>query len=106
VVDDTNGSGFSSSWAFYYLYPECGSSAIYLQLILNMIKIFKRINKYIRAGINILVRLILSAVYFILLFPFAIFIKSCTDFLEIKRKSPYWIPHNKIEDVKEFLAQQ
>ena len=71
-----------------------------------MIKIFKRINRYIRFGINILVRLFLGVVYFILLFPFAIFIKLCTDFLEIKAKSPFWIPHNKIEDVKEFLARQ
>lgn len=71
-----------------------------------MIKIFKRINRYIRIGINILVRLLLGAVYFILLFPFAVFIKLFTDFLEIKRKSPFWVPHNKIENVKEFLAQQ
>jgi hypothetical protein len=71
-----------------------------------MIKIFKRIERYIKISINILVRLILGAVYFVLLFPFAILIKSYTDFLEIKKKPPSWIPHNKIEDVRGFLSQQ
>lgn len=71
-----------------------------------MIRVFKRINSYIRVAINIFVRLLLGAVYFILLSPFAIFIKLCTDFLEVKAKLPYWIPYNKIENVKEFLDRQ
>lgn len=71
-----------------------------------MIRIFKKINKYIRIIINILVRVILGAVYFLLLFPFAVCIKLFTDFLEIKKKAVVWIPHNKIEDIKKFLAQQ
>jgi len=71
-----------------------------------MIKIFKKINRYIRTVINILVRLLLCVAYFILLFPFAVFIKLFTDFLEIKQRLPSWIPHNKIEDVKKFLTQQ
>ena len=71
-----------------------------------MIKIFKRVNRYIRIGIDILVRLLLGVVYFVLLFPFGVFIKICTDFLEIKQGFPHWIPHNRIEDVKESLAKQ
>jgi hypothetical protein len=71
-----------------------------------MIKIFKRINRCTRIAINILVRLLLGAVYFILLFPFAIFIKLYTDFLGIKESLPHWIPHKRIENVKEFLTKQ
>jgi len=71
-----------------------------------MIKIFKKINKYIRFAINTLVRLILVVVYFILLFPFAVFIRLFTDFLDLKRVSPHWVPHNEIKNVKEFLARQ
>jgi len=71
-----------------------------------MIKIFKRINRFIRTVIDTLVRLILGIIYFILFFPFAIFVKLCADFLEIKRKSPYWIPCDKINNVKEFLTRQ
>jgi hypothetical protein len=71
-----------------------------------MINIFKKVNKYVRSGINILVRLILAVIYFILLSPFAVFIRLFTDFLDLKRNPPLWIPHNKIENVKEFLVRQ
>lgn len=69
-------------------------------------KIFKRIDKYIRIGINTLVRLLLGIIYFIFLFPFAVLIKLCTDFLEIKKESPDWAVHKKIENLKEFLTRQ
>ena len=105
-MDDTNSSDFPSSWLFGYLYPECGSSSLYLYVILDMIRILKIINKYIRVIINILVRVLLGIMYFILLFPFAIFIRLFTDFLEIKHKSPSWIACHKIEDVEAFLAKQ
>jgi type IV secretory pathway VirB6-like protein len=105
-VDDAYGSDFSSTWAFYCFYSKYSSDSFYLYIILSMIKIFKKINNFTRIGINILIRLLLGIIYFILLFPFVIFIKLLTDFLEIKSVSPYWIPHNKIEDVKKFLTQQ
>lgn len=105
-MDDTDGPDFSLARALYRVHPEFGGGAFYLYPLLNMIKIFKTINRFIRTGINILIRLILGVVYFILLFPFVFFIKLCADFLEIKKSSPYWIPHNKILDVEKFLRQQ
>jgi len=69
----------------------------------KILKIIKKISKII---VNILTTLILSAAYFILFFPFAIFIKTCTDFLEERPRPPFWIPHKKIESTKEFLVQQ
>ena len=71
-----------------------------------MKKILKIIKKIIKIIVNILTTLILSAAYFILFFPFAIFIKTCTDFLEERQRPPFWEPHKKIEDAKEFLVQQ
>ena len=106
LVNGSYGAGVSSTRISNYVYPECGSSSVYLHLILNMVRIFKKINKYIRRGIDLLVRLLLGIVYFILLFPFAIFVKLCTDFLRIKQDLPHWIPHKRIENVKEFLTKQ
>jgi hypothetical protein len=71
-----------------------------------MLKIFRAINKRIRTVINILVRLVLGFVYFILLLPFAVFIKLFTDYLENNKRPPYWVAHSKIEDVKKFLTRQ
>lgn len=105
-MDDSDGIGISFARNFHYFHSECSGSTVYLYSILNMVKIFKRLNRFIRIVINTLVRLILGVVYFILFFPFAIFAKLCTDFLEIKRKPPCWIPHNKIENVKKFLTHQ
>ena len=105
-MDDTDGFDFSLTWTPYYVHPECGSSTVYLYPVLNMIKIFKIINRFIRAGINILIKLILGVVYFILLLPFAFFVKLCTDFLGIRNKSSTWIPCNKILNVEKFLHQQ
>lgn len=102
-MDDAYSINFSSAWAFNCFYSKYSNSTIYLYLILNMIKIFKIIR---RIGINILVRLILGAAYFILLFPFAVFVKLCTDFLGIREKLPRWLPHKKIENINEFLNQQ
>ena len=71
-----------------------------------MKKIFQKINAGIRLGLNIVVRMILRLVYFILLFPFAIFVKSFTDFLEIKKAVPVWKRRPRIEDVGDFLKHQ
>jgi len=71
-----------------------------------MKKIFKIINKLIRTAINFLVRLISSTVYFVLFFPFAIFVKLYTDFLEIKKSAPRWIKTEKIKNITEFLIRQ
>ena len=71
----------------------------------NIIKIFKLINRYAREVINILVRLFLAAVYFVLFLPFAIFIKLFSDYLGI-RESPHWKLHARVENVKEFLSKQ
>ena len=105
-MDDTNSVSLSSSWTFNCFYSERGSSAFYLYTVLDMIKIFKKINKYTRFGINILVRILLGVVYFILLFPFVIFIKLFTDFLEIKSKSPSWILQGRVTDISKFLHRQ
>lgn len=53
-----------------------------------------------------LVRLLLFIAYFIFLFPFGILAYFFADFLEVKKKSPYWILCNKIEDVNNSLKQQ
>jgi len=106
MVDAANSIYFSSSGGSYYFYSERSSSAIYLCPILEMIKILKIIKKITKIIVNILSTLILSAAYFILLFPFAVFIKTCTDFLEERPRPPFWIPHKKIENPKEFLVQQ
>ena len=39
-MDDSYGAGVSSSGVFNYVYPECGSSTVYLYLIL--IKILRK----------------------------------------------------------------
>jgi hypothetical protein len=41
-VDDSNGSGFSPAWTFHYLYPEYGSSSLYLHAILIYGKDYKK----------------------------------------------------------------
>ena len=71
-----------------------------------MKKIFKIVNKYIRIGINILVRLFLGLAYLVLLFPFAVIVRLCTDYLQIKAKPPCWIPLDKTETEKELLTYQ
>jgi len=71
-----------------------------------MIKILKIIKKIVKIALNFLSVVILSATYLILLFPFAIFIKICTDFLEERPRPPFWIPYKKIGSKEEFLTQQ
>ncbi|MBL7197454.1 MAG: hypothetical protein ISS47_05105 [Candidatus Omnitrophica bacterium] len=72
-----------------------------------MIKIFKKINKYTRVSINIIVRIILTAIYFVVFFPFCIFIRLFSDFLNTKGYNfPNWIPRSKIKDVDRFLRLQ
>jgi len=75
-------------------------------LYFKMKKLFKLLNKYARLGINILTRGFLGLVYFVLLFPFMLIVRFCTDYLEIKAKSPYWIPLNETETEKERLIHQ
>ena len=106
MVDAANSNYFPSSGGAYYFYPKRSSSAIYLCLVLEMMKILKIIKKIIKIALSFLSVVILSIVYFILLFPFAIFIKICTDFLEVRQRAPFWVPLKKIESTKEFLAQQ
>ena len=106
MVDAANSIYFSFSRGSYYFYSERSSSAIYLCPILEMTKILKIIKKIIKIALNFLSVVILSAAYFILLFPFAFFIKTCTDFLEVRQRPPFWIPHKKIESTKESLVQQ
>lgn len=71
-----------------------------------MIKIFKTINRAIRLILNILIRLLLLIVYFTLFLPFGIWAYFYSDFLDTKKKSPYWIANSKIEDVANFLRRQ
>jgi hypothetical protein len=71
-----------------------------------MKKIFKLLNKYARVGINILVKFFLSLVYLVLLFPFAVVVRFCTDYLQIKGKLPCWILLNETENEKELLSRQ
>ena len=71
-----------------------------------MKKIFQKINAGIRLGLNIVVRMILRLVYFILLFPFVIFVKACADFLEIKTVKPSWKRRPHMDDVGDFLKHQ
>lgn len=70
-------------------------------------KIFKDIKKYIFFIINIFIRFILGAVYFTIFFPFFIFIRLFTDFLDIKNyNSIQWLNHIEIKDIEKFLNQQ
>lgn len=71
-----------------------------------MKKIFKLLNKYTVIGINILVRIFLRLAYLVLLFPFAVVVRLCSDYLGIKAKPPYWIPLDKKDNVKELLSSQ
>jgi hypothetical protein len=71
-----------------------------------MKRIFKLINKYARIGISVLVRLFLGLAYLVLLFPFAVVVRLCFDYLEIKAKSPRWIPLERIENEQELLTHQ
>ena len=71
-----------------------------------MKKIFKTLNKYARAGVFILVRVFLYLVYLVVFLPFAVVVRLCCDYLESKVKAPYWIPLEKIENVKELLLRQ
>ena len=59
-MDDTDDFDFYSAGTPHCVYPECGGSTFYLYPVLNMIKIFKVINRFIRTRINILIRLILN----------------------------------------------
>jgi hypothetical protein len=68
--------------------------------------IFKAINKFVRGVLNILVRVILGIVYFILFFPLGMFLRVCTDFLNMKKGPASWTPRPKIGDVREFLSHQ
>jgi len=109
MVDDSFCFGIYSFRSFDYLYSELSSCTIYLYPVLKMIKIFKKVNKYIRFGINILVKLLLCIIYFVLFFPFFIFIKLFTDFLDIKLCNfPHWSGHNEIKEkeIEEFLRKQ
>jgi hypothetical protein len=71
-----------------------------------MKKISRIIHKYARIGINVLVRLFLGLAYLVLLFPFAVVARLCFDYLEIKAKSPRWIPLKTTENQKELLTHQ
>lgn len=106
LVDDSYSCNFLSSGTINILHQERSGSSVYLYLILGMIKILKRINRFAISVINILVRIFLAIVYFILFFPFAVFIKLFTDYLAIKEKSPHWTSHKEIRDVKDFLNRQ
>jgi hypothetical protein len=105
-VDGPDGYNFSNFWAFDHFYPERRSGAFYLRPVLNMKKLFRRINKYAHRGIDILVRLFLGLAYFILFFPFALIIRMRTDYLETKTKLPCWAPLEEIKDQKELLTHQ
>lgn len=71
-----------------------------------MIKIFKTINRAVKSILNILIRLLLLIVYFILFLPFGIWAYFFSDFLDKKKKSPGWIANSKIEDIVNFLRCQ
>jgi hypothetical protein len=69
-------------------------------------KIFRQLNKYARAGINMLARIILALAYLVFLFPFAVIVRLRTDYLETKNKTPRWLPLGKPENPKELLRHQ
>jgi len=106
MVDDSDGFGFPSSCYLNLFCSKHSSSSIYIYSFLNMVKLFKKISKFIQRCFNILIRLILSIVYFILILPFAISIKLFTDFLGIKNKVFHWNPLDRIDDISRFLSKQ
>jgi len=68
--------------------------------------IARRVEKVVRRLLNILVRLILACVYFLLLFPFGIFIRAFSDFLAVKKERLAWVPRPEVKDLGEFLSRQ
>lgn len=73
----------------------------------NAIKaVLKNLREFARLILNALVRLTLSVVYFVLLFPFGILIRACSDFLNIKKETPSWQPRAEIDNLEEFLTRQ
>ncbi len=102
-ADDLN---FFTPGPFDHFYAKRRGGAVHLRFILSMKRILKRLNKYARGGINILVRLFLGLVYLILLFPFAAIIRLRTDYLGTKTGSSGWIPLEEIPDQKELLRHQ
>ena len=66
-------------------------------------QIYSIIRSFAQKLINIQVRLLLAVVYFIVITPFAIFVKLFTDPLQIKKNNrPYWRSHSKILNISEF----
>ena len=105
-MDDTHYSIVSVTKPAYPVYPELSSRAFYLHFILEMKKIFKKINQFVRFIINLLVRFILILLYFTLFFVLGILFRKFTDFLNTKKKTPAWLPHEAIKDAGEFLSRQ
>lgn len=92
--------------SFDHFYPEFSRFAFYLHAILDMKKILQKINACVRKGLDIVARIILILAYFILLFPFAVFVRLSADFLQTRKVRPSWKRRDKIEDIADFLTHQ
>jgi len=71
-----------------------------------MKKIFQKINSYIRVGLNIITRITLDLAFFIILFPFWLFVIPLFLLKPKKVKTTYWHRHIEINDIESFLRQQ
>jgi len=72
-----------------------------------LIAVFRFMNKFARFIINCLTRFILTCAYYILFFPFAVFVLIFSDLLNIRNfHNPRWDKCEEIKDDNKFLRQQ
>lgn len=73
----------------------------------KIMAIFRAMNKCARSIVNLLTRLILVFAYYILFFPFAVFVLMFSDLLNIRDfHNPRWDKREEIKDDNKFLRQQ
>jgi len=70
-----------------------------------MSKFLKKLKQFGQKAVSFIINIVLIIFYFLLISPFAIFIKLFRDYLEIKT-APSWKKHAKISNIGEFLHNQ
>lgn len=71
-----------------------------------MKRIIKKIKLFSQKVINLQIRLIIMAVYFLILTPFALYFKIFGDLLDVRGKKPDYKKRKDILNVSEFLNKQ
>jgi len=67
--------------------------------------IFKKLKQFGQKIVSFIINIILIVCYFLLIGPFAIFIKLFKDYLGIKA-APSWKKHINVSNISEFLHSQ